>query len=398
MELSNNVAFEIFSWLPAKSICKLKLTCESFSEFSKESTFKTKQAHNLFGRDDTCFFIQPEQTRQGFEKRVELHSLPKEQQSSGIPKNVLTFLSNSACVLASSNGLVLCHTINNNDKLELFVCNPITKSWSFIPTPESLQINYSNFANINLMLDCSRDSPDDFLVFLFENTMDYYFSPKTSYICKVYHGKEGVWKTMERRFFPGGRNMNFDMPVFHNGGVHIISDSGDYFGKSSPFYKPYIMSYNLEDGTSTMLELPREATKDCPAIWCNMGIFNWGKVTSYSNHRSICLVKLSKSAFTIWVLKDYESASWKKVFKVRVKDLGLKEEKDVDVERVGFTVMNGGDLLVFSTENKIYSCRLDDERFKMVEEICKHNCGPNPRFISYSDTLRSCGINAQTMP
>ncbi|GAU38076.1 hypothetical protein TSUD_318700 [Trifolium subterraneum] len=386
MEVPQDIAFEIFSRLPAKSICKLKSTCEPFSKFPEENTFKTKQAHNLFGRDDTCFFIQPEQIKQRYEKRVELHSLPREQQSSGVPKNVLTFLSNSACVLASSNGLVLCHTINN-DQLYLFVCNPITKSWSFIPTPESLQIK-DNSANINLMLDCSPSSSDDYSVILFENTMEW--SP-TSYTCNVYHGKEGVWKTMESCFFPGGRNMKFDMPVFHNGVVHVISDSNVYFVRSSPFYKPYIMSYNLEDGTSTMLELPIEATEDCHVI-SDMGIFNWDKVTS--SNRSICLVKLSESVFTIWVLKDYESASWQKILKVRVKDLGLKE-KDVDV--TGFMVMNG-DLLVFSTEQKIYSCRLDNERFMMVEEICKNNCGLHPRFISYSDTLRSCGINAETMP
>jgi F-box interacting protein len=386
MEVPQDITFEIFSRLPAKSICKFKSTCDS--KFFEEITFKTKQAHNLLRRDDTCFFIQPEQIRQRYEKRVELHSLSKEQQSSGIPNNVLTFLSNSACVLASSNGLVLCHTINN-DQLDLFVCNPITKSWSFIPTPKSLQTCY-NFANINLMLDCSRGSLDDYSVFLFENTME--FSPN-SYICNVYHGKEGVWETMERCFFPGGRNMKFDMPVFHNGAVHFISDSGLYFERSSPFYKAYIMSYNLEDGTSTMLELPREVTKDCHAMsMCNMGIFNWGKVTG--SIRSICLVILSKSVFTIWVLEDYESASWQKVSKVRVKELGLKE-KDADV--TGFTVMNG-DLLVFSTEEKIYSCGLDDGRFPMVEEICKHNCGSMPRFISYSDTLRSCGVNAETMP
>jgi hypothetical protein len=235
MEVPQDITFEIFSRLPAKSICKFKSTCDS--KFFEEITFKTKQAHNLLRRDDTCFFIQPEQIRQRYEKRVELHSLSKEQQSSGIPNNVLTFLSNSACVLASSNGLVLCHTINNH-QLDLFVCNPITKSWSFIPTPKSLQTCY-NFANINLMLDCSRGSLDDYSVFLFENTKE--FSP-TSYICNVYHGKEGVWETMERCFFPGGRNMKFDMPVFHNGAVHFISDSGLYFERSSPFYKAYIMS------------------------------------------------------------------------------------------------------------------------------------------------------------
>ncbi|KAL5075988.1 hypothetical protein RYX36_014972, partial [Vicia faba] len=86
--------------------------------------------------NDTCFFLQHDQISQRYQKRIELHHLPKEQQQlSGVPNNVLTFLSNSACVLASSNGLLLCHTIND-DPLELFICNPITKSCFFIPTPD----------------------------------------------------------------------------------------------------------------------------------------------------------------------------------------------------------------------------------------------------------------------
>jgi F-box interacting protein len=385
MELPHDIAFEIFSWLPAKSVCKLKSTSESFSKLLEETTFKTKQTHNLSMKDDTCFFIQPDQTLQKYEKRVELHSLPKEKQSSGIPNDVLKFLSNSSSILASCNGLVLCRAIND-DQLDLFICNPITKSWSSIPTPESLQIN-RNFANINIMLDCSHDNPDDYLVFLFEDKREW--SP--TYICHVYNGKKGAWKTMGKCFYPGGRNMKFNMPVFHNKAIYFISDSYYYFAKSSPFYEPYIMSYNLENGTSTMLKLPNEALRDCHNM-CNMSIFKWGKVTS--SNSSICLVKLKNSVFDVWILEDYNSSTWKKVLEVRVGALGLKE-KNLNV--IGFTVMNG-DLLVFATEKNVYSYGLNGEKFMIVEEICQHNCGSKPHFISYSDTLRSCGTIAEIMP
>ncbi|CAJ2668130.1 unnamed protein product [Trifolium pratense] len=385
MEVPQDIAFEIFSWLPAKSICKFKSTCNPISKFSEETLFRIKQTQNLFGKDDTCLFIQPNEISQRYvTERVELHSLPKHQQSSGVPNNVLSFLSkNTTSVIASSNGLVLCHNID--DPVKVFICNPITKSWSSIPIPESLQTQ-NNFANAKFMLHCSLD---DYKVFIFENTMEW---APTCYRCNVYHGKEGVWKTMERGFLPGGRNMEFGIPVFFNGSLHFISDSGQYFMKPSPFYKPYIMSYNLENGTSTMLRLPREAIRGCHHITCKMGIFNWGKASN--SNGSLCLVKLSKSTFTVWFLGDYESCSWEKVFKMRVKAMGLKE-KDLDV--TSFTVVNGN-LLVFATNERVYSCGLDDKRFMMIEEICQHNCGSNPRIISYLDTYRSCGINAETMP
>ncbi|XP_004502368.1 F-box protein At5g49610-like [Cicer arietinum] len=387
MELPQDILLEIFSWLSGKSICKFKSCCMSFSNFPEEVNFKIKQARNLLKMEDTCFFIQPEQK---CKKIIELHSLPKEKQSSGVPNNVLKFLSSSASVLASSNGLILCCNISDHDPIELFICNPITKSRCFIPTPESLQENYRK-VNINILLDCSNGCVDDYKVYLFENTMEW--SP-TCYICKVYHGKEGVWKTMEKSFFPGSRNIKFDMSVLHNGVIYFISDCSPYFGRSSPFYMPYIVSYNLEHGMSTILRLPEEATKGCHEnnVSCDMGIFKWGKVTNPNG--SICLVKLRECVFNVWFLKDCESSSWQKVLEVRVKALGLKE-KDLDVR--GFMVMNG-DLLIFATENKVYSCGLSGERFMVVEEICSHNCGYSIRLIPYLDTLRLCGTNVETMP
>lgn len=380
MDVCLDIAFEIFSWLPAKSICKLKSTCHSFSNFPKETVFKTMQSQNLMEREDTCFFIQPEKISQSYYKMVELQALPKYRQSSGVPNNVLSFLSNSVCVLDSSNGLVLCGTITDED-IEFFICNPITKSKFCIPI---IQRNH-NLANINIMLDCSSD---DYKVILFENITEWM---QSSYACNVYHGKEGTWKTMQKDFLPGGRSLNFDMHVFYNRAFHFISDCGRYFEKSSPFYKPYIMSYNLDNGISSMLKLPRQAIKGSHMM-CNMGVFKWGKGTSWSN--SICLVKLQNSVFSIWYLKDYKAGLWQKVLKTRVRALGLNE-KDPNVR--GFTIMNGN-LLIFATEKKVYSCDLDDDRFMKVEEICQNNCGFYPRFISYSDTFRSCGTNVEIMP
>ncbi|CAI8585353.1 unnamed protein product [Vicia faba] len=112
-------------------------------------------------------------------------------------------------------------------------------------------------------------------ILYFENTTEW--SP-TSYTCNIYHGREGMWKTMENDFISGGRNMKFNMPVFHDGVVHFISDCSDYFTRLSPFYKPYIMSYNFEKGTTAILKLPREAIRGFHI--CNMGIFSWGKVTN----------------------------------------------------------------------------------------------------------------------
>lgn len=66
---------------------------------------------------------------------------------------------------------------------------------------------------------------------------------------------------------------------------------------------PYIMSYNLENGTSTMLTLPKDARRGFQDYGCEMTIFGWGKVAAAQS--SICLVKLRRSVFTIWILTDF---------------------------------------------------------------------------------------------
>ncbi|KAJ1381842.1 hypothetical protein SESBI_44765 [Sesbania bispinosa] len=68
---------------------------------------------------------------------------------------------------------------------------------------------------------------------------------------------------------------------------------------------------------------------------------------SFKLIRSVHLFgKIEKSCLYHMVLKDYESRSWERILKVRVKAMGLKE-KYPKVTR--FMVMNG-ELLIFATE------------------------------------------------
>ncbi|RDX85073.1 hypothetical protein CR513_33795, partial [Mucuna pruriens] len=57
------------------------------------------------------------------------------------------------------------------------------------------------------------------------------------------------------------RNLRFDMPIHHNGVIHFISYCSPYFQKSNPYFSPYIMSCNFEDGKSRMLRVPKESRK-----------------------------------------------------------------------------------------------------------------------------------------
>ena len=140
---------------------------------------------------------------------------------------------------------------------------------------------------------------DDYTVYLFyENLVDW---SSSNLDCKVYHSNEGVWKSNEERFFTGSRKLRFDMPVPHRGAVHFISDCCfPFLNKNNPYFRPYIISYNFEDGESRMLRVPKEATRVSHDSIYDMGVFKWGKASD--PNQSICLVRLRKHVFTIWTL------------------------------------------------------------------------------------------------
>ncbi|CAL0328033.1 unnamed protein product [Lupinus luteus] len=356
MSFSQDNLFEILSWLPSKG--------------------------------DACLFVQPD-TVQGYNEEIELCSLSDEKQFSGVSNDVLGFLSKWTRVLDSCNGLILCRTTYKNP-VELFICNPSTQSWLSIPVPEYLQHNPN--VNLKMKLECGNEilDSDDYKVTNFEDPIDWESS--SYYICNVFHPRGGAWKTMEKPFFVGPRRMKFDMPVHYNESLHFISDCSTYFVKNNPYFRPYVMSYNLENGNSSMLRVPKEARRGSHDLSCDMSIFKWSNLSS-SVPQSICLVRLKKFVFTIWVLKDYELSSWSKIMKVRVRALGLKEK---DPKVTAFTVMNG-DILIFEVGNKVYSYGLNGKNYKRLEEVGKHKCNSKVCFIPYSNTLRPCGTGATTI-
>ncbi|WVZ21929.1 hypothetical protein V8G54_000473 [Vigna mungo] len=338
-------------------------TCKILSKFPKESDFAFKQAQHAILRDETCFLIQPEipmEATKWCNQPVEFHPLPGEELSSGMSKNVLAFFSKGVKILCSTNGLALCSMFGENE-VKFFIINPATQSWSPIPTHDHLQ--NSSFYDHKIGFLC--DSDGNFMIYHFiDDLVDW-----SSYFgCNVY--KEGMWKAKER-FFSGSRSLRFDMPVYHKGAIHFISDCSSYLTRNNPYFRPYIMSYNFEDGKSRMLRIPKEARK-----------------TTDSN-QSICLVRLRKDVFTVWVLTEYKSSLWKKILKIRVRAMEVLENDPYQIVVKSFIVLNG-ELLMFTTEKKVYLYGFSDNK---IHKFWDYESDFNfLRCIPYIDTLRPCDI------
>ncbi|KAI9073630.1 hypothetical protein K1719_044415 [Acacia pycnantha] len=265
----------------------------------------------IFSWDDSCFFATKLDSKQ-----TRFHDSSSNNITSGASHGFFQFLEDNPDVdiIASSNGLIL-----GRSNTEWFICNPVTQSYLPIPTPDYLETHPG--AGNRVVLDCNVEDSKDFMLYLFES-QDEWASPYLD--LKFYSVKESMWNSVEASFFQGGRRLRFDQHVYYRKALHFISDCFPYLIKQSPYFRPYIMAYTVEDGSSRMIRIPKEARSGSHDLTCQIGIYKWGKPTS--SDESICLVRLRKNVFTIWVLTDYEIAKWRRIVKVRVKAMGVKED------------------------------------------------------------------------
>ncbi|KAL2227855.1 UNVERIFIED_CONTAM: hypothetical protein Sindi_2144200 [Sesamum indicum] len=121
----NGELFDIFSWLPAKSLYRLSSVCKSSKELLSDDLFIRKQFKNMQLVSDGDFFIYPQIFQRYWKGKLEFHALSSKNSSSNLPPESLDFLANQASIIASSNSLVFCRNIRD-DENPLFLFNPTT--------------------------------------------------------------------------------------------------------------------------------------------------------------------------------------------------------------------------------------------------------------------------------
>ncbi|XP_043700393.1 uncharacterized protein LOC122651135 [Telopea speciosissima] len=422
---SEGVLCELFSRLPAKSVLRFRAVSKTCSSFPSENFFIRKHSEQALFMDNPGFFIQQD-FRWG---KIELHRLPPPKKNKdgekksfdddndyGVPNTSLRFLSNTAKILGSYNGILVLKNTNEEHNKGLFLCNPATQKCFTIPNPTTTNSDnhYSTVVLLGIHIlshhhdtvgrgaTIEEEFPDNYRVIMVKPEVEDWSSNSSIY---VYTKGQEAWEEMDK-FNTGARNILYDAPpVYCKGAIHLISDTFPYLTKASPDYKPYIVAYHIHNRTSWRLKLPKVALRRSPDPSCEMRIFKWGGGNS-SSSSSLCLIRLRKSVFMGWVLEDYHDmgSSWTLVLKARVGAMALMEEEQNPVEVRGFTVING-DSLVFATQKRIYHYRLTlssggggrPTRQLLVEgaeEICGHGLGEDARYLcltGYANTLRPCG-------
>jgi hypothetical protein len=56
-------------------------------------------------------------------------------------------------------------------------------------------------------------------------------------------------------FFFCPKDIHFEILVIHDGAVHFISNCFPYIANGSSYYRPYIMAYDIDNGTSKILNV-----------------------------------------------------------------------------------------------------------------------------------------------
>ncbi|KAH7854298.1 hypothetical protein Vadar_012196 [Vaccinium darrowii] len=376
---------EIFSHLPAKPLMKFSSVSKACNDYVSNPFFVEKQNRNMELTSECSFFIQPNSCKR-YKGALEFHVFPGEANSSGVPSESIEFLENTGRVLGSSNGLICCRNINNKVMTDqIFLCNPATRSWLGIPSPASL--TRSTDHDLRIFFRCNIDLydkfPGDYLLMVMEEEEDW----SNTLSCKVYVPQKERW--LEAGHIDcGGRNLLFESGAYQNHTVYFLSDWSPYFAKNSPFHWPYIVAFDPKEGKSRFVKVPKEARKGLNDQSCKMNIFPW------KEENSICLVKLLKGVFIVWVLRDINSGSWSKILKIRARAMRMDEPNP---RIAGFAVLNGN-ALVFATTKRTYVYELaGDWKSRRVKKVCRHQCGENVLISSYSSTLRPCGVGAMAL-
>lgn len=389
---------EIFPHLPAKSILKFSIVSKQCLENLSWKLLANKQCKNLEGREDSCFFIQPKSSP----TNLQLHFLCDSFKSfCGFPSVSLEFLSSTGSIIASYNGLLCCKNLEDAE-YPLFLCNPVTKTWLPIIKPSShFKINHPS-SNFVLVGNVDNYNPvDDYTLMYVGSSSEDVWNTNTK-LCKIYSPQNKVWE--ERgEMVVGSRSIDFGSPAYlKNGGgtIYFMSDWSNYIRRNSPFYWSYIVSYNIRNSISKFLKIPRPARKGVFDYRCKFGLFKFKDPKAGTE--SICLVKLLKLVFSIWVLTDVDSNKWKMIMKSRSKAMGLYDNLKPNIS--GFSVMNGNLLVIATGDNQLYKYALTGDpikssKVKRAEKIGSHQCGTDDVcFYSYSNTLRPCGEGAVRFP
>lgn len=218
--------------------------CKSAKGLLVDDPFIKNQYENMKSVGDTSFIIQRKTCPRG-----SLASFSDSTEGSPIPYSSLDILDSVHSIVASSNGLLLCKNIQN-DENPLLLFNPATGDTLGIPLPYDFNIYKSEF-----IFECNANEiSDDYLLLAIE--FESIWNP--TYYSTLYSFKEQVWKD-KLELNLGDSYILFKNSVYQNGTAYMISDH------TAPYRVPYLVAYNIQNREERLMKVPKKSQKRCGA-------------------------------------------------------------------------------------------------------------------------------------
>ncbi|XP_072990293.1 uncharacterized protein [Typha latifolia] len=353
-QLSNDDIFEILAHLPPASIAKCKLINKSISHFLTSDKFFHLAQANYTNADSGIFVLYYD----------DFDLLPLDKHAL-MPHEALEFLSDSATILGSDNGLVFYKNKNTSPGRRLCVYNPARRSWWSIASPPGDDIFSVPRSSIAVKF-YGGNSPDYKLVYL---------SPSSNWgsecHCRVYDTAAKTW-CIDKMIEVGNRNIQFEHPVVCGNTVFWASSCGIYMNQD-----PYIIAFDIETERSEMITLPSEAVKGS-ADGYEIRIAKW-------RGKHLCLLHYDKlkQLFTLWLMTiNKMTPLWRRMHGVSIGEVGI--EGEVNVEE--FILFNSY-TIVFNVDRCLYKYNLINGALEKVKKIKSWM----PTLIPYASTMRPCG-------
>ncbi|XP_074561711.1 F-box protein CPR1-like [Curcuma longa] len=354
---------EVFSYLPAKNLCRLHLVSKSLHHMitSDRLFHLTQSYHNAAAAAiivETCF-------------RLQFFILDPD---AGLPPRASLDILSSCRILCSAGGLIF-YLIKDTLFYSICAYNPVRRESWLIRIPPDGDIGPRS----SLAVEFTNNVAGDYkLVFL---TTDEDWS---NYRFRVYDSAAQVW-TRDEMINNGGRNLKFENPVVHQGAVFWASDCVSWFTTVDP----YVLSYEIATGVVEFLAMPE--LDDGAVEWIdNISVAVW-------EESWLCLMHCRQrtGTFTAW---GRSGDSW-----VKLNEFVHLEKPKRSVGTRWYATMlvcDGGKekgmILVFSVNGEayVYSFRQKDlTRLPTRPGPCF------PTFFAYANTLRpACGTTDRRKP
>lgn len=342
MTIQDVVKEQVLCFLPAKTLCRFRLVCKEWNHWITNPFLVHLQSYCF--QDISGLFCQVPNANPLF---ISLNPF-----AYGVPSPTLSFLPEDITVRAASNGLLCCQSPHIDSGY--YICNPATKDWKLLPTPNfyhgpksvvALDFKPSklNF-NANFELVCAVPIPDNPVVYF-----------------EIYSSRSDSWRVA-------------DTECWEPSALELKGDG--FFLKGVAFWETCsgaILAFDLSDEQYGVLSTP-------PSGEASQGVLT-------EMHGELCYILPHKEGDQV-IIDIY--GGWNMILKYEI-PLDPEVPGLITEELRPLTCVNG-DILIVLLGSTLCACNVKERKLEMINTSNVSTTGAEVKFLPYVNSLVPVGL------